>query len=75
MSDASHCRAMSEKLKRDREMCLDSLVSLTIPRDIIPLQTVRSEGSCVRTDIYIEQHQWFGATGHFFYTNTRHWLL
>lgn len=41
-------------------------MSLTIPRDIIPLQTVRSEGSCVRTDIYIEQHQWFGATGHFF---------
>lgn len=25
MSDASLCRAMSEKLKRDREMCLDSL--------------------------------------------------
>lgn len=24
MSDASHCHAMSEKLKRDREMCLDS---------------------------------------------------
>lgn len=24
MSDASHCHAMSEKLKCDREMCLDS---------------------------------------------------
>lgn len=41
-------------------------MSLPIPGDIILLQTVRSEGVLLRTDIYIEPDQWFRATGHFF---------
>lgn len=43
-----------------------ALVSLTIPEDIIPPQTLRSEGSFARTDSYIGLHQWFTVTGHFF---------
>lgn len=55
---------MSRTLIRDSEMCLDSFG--VVNHSIIPLQTVWPEESSEGTDINIEIHQRFAATGHFF---------
>ena len=56
---------MSEELKRDREMCLDSFGVTNHSRGHHP-STGSAVGGVFRkdSDIYIESHPWFRATGH-----------
>lgn len=66
MSLARHIAVLCHKNSGMTVKCVwTASVSLTIPGDIIPLQTW-SEESFEGTDMYMGLHQWFTATGLFF---------
>lgn len=63
MSDVSH--AVSEKLKCYPEMCLDSFGVANHSRGHHDCTDSAVKEVIYKTDIYIQLHHWFRATGHF----------
>lgn len=75
MSDASHCHALSEMLKRDSEICLDSFGVTNHSRGHHP-STDRAVRGVLHKDWHLHRITSVVYSDRpLFYANTCHWLL